>query len=63
MQYRVLSDEPRASMPLVHGKGFPKISGGTGGGSQTLFGNFEEKISYTRHKLNPDSSAVQHNTW
>jgi ATP-dependent protease HslVU (ClpYQ) peptidase subunit len=62
MHYRVLSDEPYASMLLVNGKGLQEIAGGTGGGSQTLFGNFEEKLSYTRHKLNPDSSAVQRNT-
>jgi hypothetical protein len=43
MHYGVLSDEPYASMPLIHGKGLPDISGGTGGGSQILLGNFEEK--------------------
>jgi hypothetical protein len=39
----------------------PKISGGTDGGSQTLLGNFEEKISYTCHKLNPDSWHKHYN--
>jgi hypothetical protein len=59
MHYRVLSDEPCASMPLIHGKGLPKIYGGTGGRLQTLFGNFEEeKISYTCQKLNPSSAVT-----